>query len=107
MCPEHAVPSFIKPDAVWARQSSVGLPSPSDRCWLADKRDGQKRSRALMTRVVVQVVIFEAERADRRHLRDVFAGFRPVEMPSFPGENDDTSRRVGVDLVDVECLAKP
>jgi len=41
-------------------------------------------SRMPMARIVGQVVIFEAERTDRRHLRDVFAGLRPVEMPGLP-----------------------
>jgi hypothetical protein len=60
-----------------------------------------------MARIVVQVVIFQAERTDRRHLRDVFTGLCPVEMPGFAWENDDASRRIRADLVDVECLAEP
>ena len=61
----------------------------------------------LVAWVVVQVVIFETERTDRRHLRDVFAGLRPVEMPGFARQNDDASRRIGLHLVAVEGLTEP
>src|SRR5438552_9328896 len=64
-------------------------------------------SYVLVAWVVVQVAIFETERADRRHLRDVFAGFRPVEMPGVARQNDDTSRRIGLYLVAVEGLTEP
>src|SRR5258708_8642083 len=53
------------------------------------------------------IVIFEAERSDRRHLRDVFAGLRPMEMPGFAWKNDDASRRIGLHLVAIECLPEP
>jgi hypothetical protein len=68
---------------------------------------GKGHSCVLLARVVVQVVIFETKRADRRHLRDVFAGLRPVEMPGFARQNDDASRRIGFHLFAVEGLTEP
>src|SRR5258708_10464435 len=53
------------------------------------------------------IVIFKAERSDRRHLRDVFAGLRPMEMPGFARKNDPASRRIGLHLVTIEGLPKP
>src|ERR1700751_4801335 len=53
------------------------------------------------------IVIFKAERSDRRHLRDVFAGLRPMEMPGFAWKNDDASRRIGLHLVAIEGLPEP
>jgi hypothetical protein len=39
------------------------------------------RSRAiLLARIVGGIELFKAERADRRYLRDVLPGFRPMEM---------------------------
>ena len=45
---------------------------------------------ALFARIVGGIEIFNAERADRRHLRDVLAGSRPVEMGSVAGQHDQT-----------------
>jgi hypothetical protein len=42
--------------------------------------------------IVMWVVIFKAERSDRRHLRDVFAGLRPMEMPGFAWRMTDRGR---------------
>src|SRR5712672_855052 len=53
------------------------------------------------------IVIFKAEWSDRRHLRDVFAGLRPMEMPGFARKNDDASRRIGLHLVTIEGLPEP
>src|SRR6266853_6487491 len=61
----------------------------------------------MMTRIIVWVVIFETKRTDCRHLRDVFAGLRPVEMPGFAWKNDDASRRIGLHLVAIEGLPEP
>src|SRR4051794_24936083 len=58
-------------------------------------------SSVLMPRIVLRVVIFEAERTDCRHLRDVFARFRPMEMPGLARQNDDASRRIGFHLLGV------
>src|SRR5260221_6704360 len=53
------------------------------------------------------IVIFKAEWSDRRHLRDVFAGLRPMEMPGFARKNDDASRRIRLHLVTIEGLPEP
>src|SRR5258708_9430438 len=53
------------------------------------------------------IVIFKAKRSDRRHLRDVFAGLRPMEMPGFAWKNDDASRRIGLQLIAIEGLSEP
>jgi hypothetical protein len=57
--------------------------------------------------IVMWIVIFEAERSNRRHLRDVFAGLRPMEMPGFAWKNDHTSRRIALHLVAIEGLPEP
>src|SRR5260370_22199339 len=55
----------------------------------------------------MSIVIFKAERSDRRHLRGVFAGPRPMEMPGFAWKNDHASRRIGLHLVAIEGLSEP
>jgi len=60
-----------------------------------------------MPRIVAQVVIFKTKRADRRHLRDVFAGLRPMEMPGFSRQNDDASRLIGLHVFGVEDRTEP
>ena len=57
--------------------------------------------------IVMWVVIFKAERSDRRYLRHVLAGLRPVEMPGFAWKNDDASRRIRLHLVAIEGLPEP
>jgi hypothetical protein len=42
-------------------------------------------TRLRVARIVVRVVVFEAERADGSHLGDVLAGLRPVEVPGVTG----------------------
>jgi hypothetical protein len=37
------------------------------------------------TRIIVQVMMFKAERSHRRHLRDVLAGFRQIKCQVSPG----------------------
>jgi len=46
--------------------------------------------------IVVRVDIFQAERPVCGHLRDVFAGLRPVEVGSVARENDDSAGRIGL-----------
>src|ERR1700730_6692790 len=59
-----------------------------------------------MTRILVRVVIFQAKRADCRHLCDVFAGLRPVEMPGLARQNDYAAGWIGLHLFAVEFLAE-
>ena len=61
---------------------------------------------ALLARIIGGIEKFNAERADRRYLRDVFARSRPVEMGSVAGQHDDASRWKGLDLVAVKPIAE-
>src|SRR6185295_1326510 len=63
--------------------------------------------RAVPAWIVMWIVVFKAERSDRRHLRDVFAGLRPVVVPGLAWKNDDASRRIGLHLVAIEGLPEP
>src|SRR5262249_33377984 len=58
-------------------------------------------------RIVFGVYVFEAEWSNRRYLRDVFAGFCPVEVPGIAGEHDNTAGRICLDPVAVELIAEP
>ena len=60
----------------------------------------------MLARIIGGIEKFNAERADRRYLRDVFAGSRPVEMGSVAGQHDHASRRKSLHLVAVELIAK-
>ena len=57
-----------------------------------------------MPRIVAEVLVVEAERSDRRHLRDVLAGFRPMEMVRVAREYDYGAGRKGFQLTRVECI---
>jgi hypothetical protein len=61
---------------------------------------------ALFARIIGGIEKFNAERADRRYLRDVLAGSRPVEMGSVAGQHDHASRRKSLNLVAVELIAE-
>src|SRR5271156_2196306 len=67
----------------------------------------QPRSTTLPTRIVARIQIFEAKRSDRRDLRDVLAGFRPMEVWRIPWKDDDATRRISIHLIAVEAVAKP
>jgi len=56
-------------------------------------------------RVVFRVQIFEADWPERRYMRDVLTGFRPVEMRGAAGQDDDGTRRVRLQLSGVELFA--
>jgi hypothetical protein len=67
----------------------------------------QPGSTTLPTRIVARIQIFEAERSDRRDLRDVLAGFRPMKMWCISWKDDDAPRRISVHLIAIEMVAKP
>ena len=48
---------------------------------------------AVDARVVFRIEVFKSKRANRRDLRDVLAGFRPVEVPRVAGKNDHAAGR--------------
>jgi hypothetical protein len=43
----------------------------------------------LLTRIVVRIQVFEAQRTDGRHLGDVLTGFCPMEVRLIAGQNND------------------
>ena len=47
-----------------------------------------------LARIVGMIVILEAERSDRRDLRHVLAGFRPMKVPGIAGKDDDVSHAI-------------
>src|SRR5712671_6056208 len=61
----------------------------------------------MMARIIVRVVIFGAKRTDCRHLRDVFAGLRPMKVPSLARQSDGTPWWIGLHLVTVEAFTEP
>jgi hypothetical protein len=66
--------------------------------------------RALVSRVVFQVQVFEAKRPNRRHLRGVLTRLCPLEVGRIAGQNDDASGRIRLerptdasDQLSVQC----
>jgi hypothetical protein len=51
---------------------------------------------AVVSRIVFRADVFKSKRPNRRHLRDVLTGFRPVEMGRVTGQNDDGTGRIGL-----------
>jgi len=60
----------------------------------------------MVSRIVVRVDVFKPKRPNRRHLRDVLTGFRPVEMGRIAPQNDDASGRVRLQCGSVELIAQ-
>jgi hypothetical protein len=60
----------------------------------------------MVSRIVVRVDVFKPKRPNRRHLRDVLTGFRPVEMGRIARQNDDASGRVRLQCGSVELIAQ-
>jgi hypothetical protein len=60
----------------------------------------------MIPRVVFWVNELNAKRADRCHLRDVFAGLRPVEVRCVARQNDYISGRICLQFVGIEFVAK-
>jgi hypothetical protein len=84
-------------------------------CWWLELAARQAHDRkfvessvlSLISGVVVRVEIIETERADCRHLADVLAGFRPVEMECVAGQNDHGAGGKGLQLIGIEAVANP
>src|SRR6266404_5353114 len=51
--------------------------------------------RVVVSRIVFRAEVFQSKRLDRGYLRDVLAGFRPVEMGRVARENDHGAGRNG------------
>src|ERR1700689_246063 len=60
----------------------------------------------LVSRIVFRVEVFQSKRPQRGYLRDVLAGFRPVEMVRVAGENDYGAGRIGFELTRVEFITQ-
>lgn len=62
--------------------------------------------RVVVSRIVFRADVFKAKRPNRRHLRDVLTGFRPVEMRRIAGQNNDATGRIRLQLIGVELIAQ-
>src|SRR5580698_2954122 len=62
--------------------------------------------RLAVSRIVFRAEIFQSKRPYRSYLRDVLAGFRPVEMVRVARENDHGAGRIGFQLTRVEFITK-
>lgn len=71
--------------------------------------NGRKTYRFLLRPVVLRIVfrvdVLQTKRPNRRHLRDVLAGFSPMEMGRIAGQDDNASWRVRLQLMGVEPIA--
>jgi hypothetical protein len=63
-------------------------------------------SGVIASRIVFCAEVFKAKRPDRRYLRDVFTGFRPVEMGRITGQNDDATGRIRLEFIGVELITQ-
>src|ERR1700691_3452221 len=62
--------------------------------------------RVAVSRIVSRADVFQSKRPDRGYLRDVLAGFRPVEMGRVARENDHGAGRIGFQLTRVEFITQ-
>src|SRR5271170_5332812 len=62
--------------------------------------------RVVVSRIVFRVEIFHSKRTHRGYLRNVFAGFRPVEMVRVAGKNDHGAGRISFQLTRVEFITQ-
>jgi len=60
---------------------------------------------ALAPRIVVHIDIFEAQRPDRRDLRDVISSSAPMEVRGIARQDNHAAGRIGLHLVAVELIA--
>ncbi len=58
---------------------------------------------SVISRIVFRVKVFEAKRPHRGYLRDVLAGFRPVEMGCVAREHDDAPGGYACSLLASNC----
>src|SRR5215471_11845474 len=59
-----------------------------------------------LTRIVLRVPVFEAQRTNGRYLSDVLAGLCPMEVPRIAGQNDDAAGWICLDVIAVESIAE-
>src|SRR6476619_4545671 len=60
-----------------------------------------------ISRIVFPIDVFKAKRPNRRHLRDVLAGFCPMEMGRVAGKNDHGTGWIGMQSLSVELITNP
>jgi hypothetical protein len=60
----------------------------------------------LVARIVLCLAVFEAERADSGHLRDVLAGFGPMEVPGVARQDDQAAGWMRLQFFGVEAIAQ-
>lgn len=60
----------------------------------------------LVSRIVLRVPVFEAQRTNGCHLTDVLAGLCPVEVPSIARQHDDAAGWMCLDLIVIESIAE-
>jgi hypothetical protein len=73
--------------------------------WLCEK-PFRPLPRAVIPRIVFRAKVFQSKRPDRCYLRDVLAGFPPVEMVRVARENDHGAGRIGFELTRVEFITQ-
>ena len=59
-----------------------------------------------VSRIVFRAEVFQSKRPHRGYLRDVLAGFRPMEMGRVARENDYGAGRIGFQLTRVEFITQ-
>jgi CheY-like chemotaxis protein len=62
--------------------------------------------RVVVSRIVLRADVFKSKWSNRRHLRDVLTGFRPVEMGRVAGQNDDGAGWIRLQLIGVELITQ-
>ena len=60
----------------------------------------------VVSRIVFRAEVFQSKRPHRGYLRDVLAGFRPVEMGRVARENDHGAGRIGFQFTGVEFITQ-
>src|ERR1035438_5059447 len=77
--------------------SGIGAYDPSSRA---------VSSIRVVSWIVFRAEVFQSKRPHRGHLRDVLAGFRPMEMGRVARENDHGTGRIGFQLTRVEFITQ-
>src|SRR5256885_6024377 len=89
------VPSF----AGTTFRAKLTIPRISPAIGLHSGRMAEGLLAILLTRIVVRIQVFEAQRTDRRYLGDVLTGFCPMEVGRIAGQNNDAAGWIRFDLV--------
>jgi hypothetical protein len=80
--------------------------------WISGEwKRASRKSRGCLLRIMVSWIVFRAEvfkskRSERRHLRHILTGFRPVEMGRIARQGDDASGRICLQLFRIELVSQ-